>query len=49
MSLLTLEEVKNFKAKYRFPSIISISYMADNNAMIQHGKENQSECNRDGW
>lgn len=39
MSLLTLEEVKNFKAKYRFPSIISISYMADNNAMIQHGKK----------
>ncbi|MBK7587288.1 MAG: ABC transporter permease [Bacteroidetes bacterium] len=39
MSLLTLEEVKNFKTKYRFPSIISISYMADNNAMIQHGKK----------
>jgi putative ABC transport system permease protein len=40
--VLDLQQALQFKEKFAFPAVISVSYMAENGAMVQHGKNKTS-------
>jgi putative ABC transport system permease protein len=41
-TVISLEEAMHFKERYRFPSVMSISFMAENGTVVKHGTRKTS-------